>query len=188
MRPIMTATTLLLVAASAQVAQAQTRVGLELGSEPAPLVLESISGGVVDLAPAGQAAATRVVDLGSVMGQRPVLLQFWATWCPKCEALHPEIVAAHARFRDRVQFFGIAVAVGQNPRRIRRHLEDHPLPFPMLWDGSGEAVRRFMAPTTSYIVILDHEGRVAYTGIDIGQDIRGALERIVGNGQSDSDS
>jgi len=174
MRRILTAALLCLGAAPFQVAHAQTRLGLELGSKPVPLALESISGGVV--------------DLGGIIGRRPVLLQFWATWCPKCEALHPEILAAHSRFGDRVQFFGIAVAVGQNPRRIRRHLEDHPLPFPMLWDATGEAVRRFMAPTTSYIVILDHEGRVAYTGVDIGQDITGALQRIVGEGQSDSDS
>lgn len=174
MRRFLTATLLFLSTAPSPVAQAQTRLGLELGSKPAPLVLESISGDVV--------------DLGGIIGQRPVLLQFWATWCPKCEALRPEILAAHRQFGDRVQFLGIAVAVGQNPRRIRRHLEDHPLPFPILWDGKGEAVRRFMAPTTSYIVILDHEGRVAYTGIDIGQDIRGALERIVGDSQSVSDS
>ena len=53
----------------------------------------------------------------------------------------------------------------------------------MLWDARGLAVREFMAPVTSYVVILDGDGRVAYTGVDAEQDIRGALRHIVGEDQ-----
>ncbi len=162
----------LLLASTAQSIHAQTRMGIELGSRPAPLALEAVDGGLVDLP----------------IGSRPVLLEFWATWCAKCRALHPIMIAAHEEFGDRVSFYGIAVAVGQSPRRVRRHLDKHPLPFPMLWDSEGEAVRRFMAPVTSYIVILDAQGRVAYTGADTEQDVLGALRRIVGAPQSSEDS
>ena len=170
MRRILTVMMVLLAASTAQIVQAQTRIGLEIGSRPDPLALEDVHGGSI--------------DLGEVIGHQPVLLEFWATWCPKCRALHPEMVAAHAEFGDQVKFFGIAVGVGQNPRSVRRHLGKHPLPFPMLWDARGVAVRRFMVPVTSYVVILDGEGRVAYTGVDTEQDIRGALRRIVRDGQS----
>lgn len=146
-------------------AVAQTQLGIEIGAEPQPLTLETVHG--------------ESVDLADSFGERPVLLEFWAIWCPKCETLHPRIMAAYEEFEDRVDFYSIAVAVGQNPRRVRSHLETHPIPFPMLWDGDGEATRRFRAPTTSYIVILDASGRVAYTGVDVEQDLRGALRRIV---------
>ena len=174
MRRILATTMLMLTALTPAIAQGQTRIGLEIGSRPDPLALEVVHGGNV--------------DLGAVIGRQPVLLEFWATWCPKCRALHPEIVAAHAEFGDQVEFFGVAVGVGQNPSSVRRHLEKRPLPFPMLWDARGVAVRRFMAPVTSYVVILDGDGRVAYTGVDSEQDIRGALRRIVRDGQSTPDS
>lgn len=157
---------LLLGAALPRTAFAQTRIGIERGATPAPLTLEAIDGGSVDLADS--------------FGKRPVVLEFWATWCPKCKALEPQMAEAKKRFGDRVDFFGIAVAVGQNPKRVREHLAMHPLPYPMLWDADGEATRRFMAPTTSYIVILDAAGKVAYTGVDTGQDIIGALEKVLG--------
>lgn len=146
-------------------AAAQTRLGIERGAAPEPLALETVDG--------------ETFDLADSFGDRPVVLQFWATWCPKCEALAPEMRAAHEEFGDRVDFYAVAVAVGQNPRRIRGHLENHPLPFPTLWDEDGEATRRFQAPTTSYVVMLDADGRVAYTGVDEDQDIRGALADIV---------
>lgn len=162
---------------------AQTQIGIELGAEPAPLALDVIaspdaSGGEAESA--GEAAGR--IDLADSFGERPVVLQFWATWCPVCEALEPKMIAAHEEFGDRVEFYAVAVAVGQNPKRIARHLEKHPLPFPMLWDEDGEATRRFQAPTTSYVVILDADGHVAYTGVDSDQDIRGALAPIAGTG------
>jgi hypothetical protein len=87
---------------------------------------------------------------------------------------------AHAQYGDQVQFLAIAVAVAQSTRRVRRHLEESPVPFPMLWDDGGRAVRAFLAPATSYIVALDANGVVTYTGIGPEQDIaaaaRSALE------------
>ncbi|MFQ5529517.1 MAG: TlpA family protein disulfide reductase [Gemmatimonadota bacterium] len=171
---MLAATCLALIALTPRGGQAQNRLGIEIGSRPEPLALEAVDGGVVDLA--------------EVLGSRPVLLEFWATWCPKCRALHPKMEAAHAEFGDRVEYYGIAVAVGQSPRSVRRHLRKHPLPFPMLWDARGQAVRRFMAPVTSYVVILDARGRVAYTGVDSGQDLLGALRRLVHERQSTPDS
>jgi thiol-disulfide isomerase/thioredoxin len=150
--------------ASAAAVQAQ-EVGLAIGTVPEAVVVEDLDG--------------QPVDLGEWVGNGPVLLEFWATWCPICEALQPRLDAAHARYGDQVRFAAVAVGVNQSPRSIRRHLEDHPLPYPMLWDGRGRATRTYRAPTTSYIVILDAEGRVAYTGVGEDQDLDAALERVV---------
>ncbi len=73
----------------------------------------------------------------------------------------------------------MAVGVGQNPSSIRRHLRRHPIPFPVLWDEQGAAVRAFMTPATSYIVIVDEQGTVAYTGIGREQNIEAAIQRAI---------
>ena len=52
---------------------------------------------------------------------------------------------------------------------------DEPVDFPVLWDEGGRAVRAFLAPGTSYIVVLDEEGIVVYTGSGAGQDIEAAV-------------
>jgi thiol-disulfide isomerase/thioredoxin len=142
-------------------------VGIPLGSKPDPVVLESLTGAEV--------------DLSTVVGHKPVLLEFWATWCEQCKALEPTMIAAHQRFGDRVDFIAIAVGVNQSTRSIQRYLENHPLPFEFLYDGRGRATRAYKAPTTSYIVMLDSEGRVAYTGVGVDQNLESALERLVGS-------
>ena len=146
----------------------ETRIGIERGAVPEALTLADIQGGEI--------------DLGQYFGDGPVLVEFWATWCENCEALYPRMLEAHERYGNRVKFVAIAVAVGQSERRVRGHLEKHPVPYPTLWDGRGEAVRAFETPATSYIVILDAAGRVAYTGIGRDQDIDAAIRSVLESG------
>ncbi len=155
-----TAVVLLATLAGNLSAQERGEVGIAVGERPDPVVIEDLDGNEVDLA--------------QYMGAGPVVIEFWASWCENCEALEPAMEAAHAQYGDQVQFVAIAVAVAQSTRRVRRHLEDHPVPFPTLWDDGGRAVRAFLAPATSYVVALNADGLVTYTGIGPEQDIAAA--------------
>ena len=54
------------------------------------------------------------------------------------------------------------------------------MPGRVLWDTRGRATRAFQAPTTSYIVVLDAQGRVVYSGAGEEQDVVAAVEKAVG--------
>ncbi len=110
---------------------------------------------------------------------KPALFEFWAAWCEQCEGLQPEIDRVQADFGDRVNVVAVAVAVAQSLRRVRRHAEAHGAGYPYLWDADGEAVRAYSATTTSIVVILDAEGKVAYTGVGPDQDLVGAVTGIL---------
>jgi peroxiredoxin len=118
------------------------------------------------------------VDLGQFLGKQPLFLEWWATWCEQCDALLPRVRAARAEVGDRVQFLGINVAVNQSPERVRRYLESNDVPFRTLYDDEGASTRAYAAPTTSYVVIVDRAGRVAYTGTGGDQDFLGALRQV----------
>jgi cytochrome c biogenesis protein CcmG, thiol:disulfide interchange protein DsbE len=120
------------------------------------------------------------VDLGQYLGKHPLFLEWWATWCEQCDALLPRVRAARAELGDRVQFVGINVAVNQSPERVRRYIASNDVPFRTLYDDEGASTRAYAAPTTSYVVIVDRTGRVAYTGTGGDQDFLGALRRVAG--------
>ncbi len=146
--------------------RAQDIIGIPVGETPPAVTLESLTGDSV--------------PLSQWIGKKPVIVEFWATWCPICAELLPRMEAAQQKFGDRAAFLVVAVAVNQSKNSVRRHLEREPMPFTFLWDGNGAAVRAFQAPSTSYIAVLDAKGRVVYTGVGEDQDIEAAIERAVG--------
>jgi len=140
-------------------------IGLALGSQAPAAALENLEGQVVQL-------------LDYVRG-KPALIEFWASWCEQCEALQPQLDRIYRRYGDQVAVVAVAVAVGQTQRRVQRHVDEHEPGYPYLYDAKGSAVRAYQAPTTSVIVILDAQGKVAYTGVGPQQDLVGAMERVV---------
>ena len=149
---------------SPAIASAQD-VGLAIGSRPAPLKLENLDGVQVDLA--------------QFMGKKPVVLEFWATWCEICDALQPRMNAAARRYGAQAEFITVAVGVNQTARSVKRHLEKNPVVGRVLFDKDGRATRTFEAPATSYIIILDRRGRVAYTGSGEDQNIAAVVAKVI---------
>src|SRR5213596_2996286 len=141
---------------------AQDIIGIPVGETPPAVTLENLTGDSV--------------ALSQWIGKKPVIIEFWATWCPICAELLPRMEAAQKKFGDRAALLVVAVAVNQSKNSVRRHLEKHPMPFTFLWDGNGAAVRAFQAPSTSYIAVLDANGKVVYTGVGEDQNIEAAME------------
>jgi thiol-disulfide isomerase/thioredoxin len=118
------------------------------------------------------------VDLGQYIGKRPVFLEFWATWCEQCEELLPRIRAAQATHGSKVEFIGVNVTVNQSPERVRKYLNTHQPGFRTLYDDQGTSIRAYQVPATSYVVIVDKGGKVAYTGTGGTQEFDSVLRRI----------
>lgn len=146
-------------------AQAQDE-GIALGARAPAVVVNDIDGTPVNLA--------------DYLGKKPVLLEFWATWCSVCEELLPKVKAAHAVYGEKVVFLGVNVTVNQTPERVRRWIASNDPPYRTLYDDKGVSTRAYEAPVTSYIVIIDAAGKVAYTGTGADQDLAGALARVTG--------
>ncbi len=140
-------------------------MGIALGATPPSVTIQDLDG--------------HPVNLGAMIGKKPLLVEFWATWCPLCAALMPQLDSAYARHKDKVTFVSVAVAVNESPASVKRHLTREPHPFLFLWDANGSAVRAFQAPSTSYVVLLDASGKVVYTGLGEDQNIEAALRKVV---------
>ncbi len=98
------------------------------------------------------------VTLASLRG-RPVVLNFWATWCVPCFQEHPLLVSAARALGDRARFVGVIYE--DSEEQVQGFLARQGSAYPSLLDpGSRTAIAFgiFGVPETYFI---DAEGRIA---------------------------
>lgn len=115
------------------------------------------------------------LDLASLYGQKPVVLEFWATWCPICKELEPVMRQAAKLAGDRATFVAVGVSVNQNPARIKAWQEKHAMPMRFVFDRKGNATGAYDVFATSTVVVVDSTGTVVYVGQGGDQDLKAAL-------------
>ena len=146
--------------------QAQ-ETGLPIGTKaPTSTVVETLDG--------------KPFDIGQYVGKTPVLIQFWATWCPNCKQLEPAMEAAAKKYAGKIKFVAVAVSVNQSPARVKLYAEKHAMPGEVYFDRKGNAADSYDAAATSYIVVLDKTGAVVYTGLGGTQNIDAAVRKGIG--------
>jgi thiol-disulfide isomerase/thioredoxin len=140
-------------------------LGIQVGAKAPGAVVESLDG--------------KSVDLAQYYGKTPVMIEFWATWCPNCKALEPQMTAAMKKYAGKMKFVGVAVSVNQSPALVKAYAEKHGLAYDVYFDRKGLASDAYDVPATSYIVVVDRQGKVVYTGLGADQNLETAIHKAV---------
>ena len=140
-------------------------MGIELGTKGPAAAVETLEG--------------KPADLAQYVGKTPVLIEFWATWCPNCRELEPHLKAVAAKYGSQVKFVGVSVSVNQSPDRVKAYVAKHDIPGDQYFDKNGKATGAYDVPATSFVVVLDKSGKVVYTGLGGDQDLEKAIKKAL---------
>ena len=154
---------------------------LATSAAAAPVAAQAIGLPIGTVAPAAavQTLDGKPADLKQYIGKTPVVIEFWATWCPNCKDLEPTFQSLAKKYGNRVKLLGVAVSMNQSPARVKAYAEKHALPLEVLWDHDGIATDVYSAPATSYVVVVDTAGKVVYTGLGGKQDLDAVVAKLV---------
>lgn len=94
------------------------------------------------------------LDLKDLRG-KPVLVHFWATWCPICRT---EDGSIHGLAKD-YQVLSIATNSGDE-QEIRQYLEENELDFPVMLDESGVLGNRWGVKGVPSSFVVDSSGEI----------------------------
>jgi cytochrome c biogenesis protein CcmG/thiol:disulfide interchange protein DsbE len=98
------------------------------------------------------------VSLASLRG-RPVVLNFWASWCVTCKSEAPVLERDWTRYRGH-GLVVIGVDYHDLAPDARRFVATHRLTFPILEDGSGQVTGTYGVSKAPETYILNRRGRI----------------------------
>jgi peroxiredoxin len=101
----------------------------------------------------------QTINLQSFKGQ-PVLVQFWATWCPVCKLEQNSIDAIS---RDHT-VITVAMSSG-NKAQVKAYMDANKLSFPVVLDEDGAIARRFGVRGTPTGFVIDRDGNIAFSEV-----------------------
>jgi peroxiredoxin len=100
----------------------------------------------------------KAVSLSSLQG-RPVILNFWATWCPTCVDELPTLDTLNRESDGRYYVYTIS---SEHPLKLREYMQDEELNVPVLFDRNGLISNAYKVNKIPTTVIIDAQGKLVH--------------------------
>jgi len=107
---------------------------------------------------------------------KPVLLDFWATWCGPCKAQSPILDGVSKRLSER-GLVVLGVGTSDTPSAARAWAKSHKISYPIIMDEDGAVARSYGVSNLPTLVLLAKDGTVR--AIRVGLTDASELERLV---------
>lgn len=114
--------------------------------EPAPDFRLALLGGE------GESAQMSLADLAG----RPVVINFWTTWCVECRTEMLELERLHRTYAGELAVLGVNMR--ESERIVRRFLEEVPATYPILLDRDKRVSRAYRVSGVPETWIVSPEG------------------------------
>lgn len=108
------------------------------------------------------------------IGQRPVVLNFWGTWCPPCRREIPELVKLYDEYKDQGLEI-ISLAVNDTPAKVDNYSRKNGMNWTMLM-ADRQLSRDFRVTGVPTTIFFDRNGNIVMV-----KDYNGKMvDRFVG--------
>jgi thiol-disulfide isomerase/thioredoxin len=110
---------------------------------------------------------------------KPVLLDFWTTWCGPCREAMPSVEKVYQEFKDR-GLIVLGVDAGEEHEIVADFLKKTPLAYPTVLSGESTILKDYQVKGYPSFVLIGPDSKIADYEVGFGGDemLRGMLEKV----------
>ncbi len=97
-----------------------------------------------------------------VLAGKPMILEFWATWCPPCRKSIPHLNEVYNKYKDR----GLVVVgvTNEKPEVIAEFVKKTPMHYTVAYDVGGKLSASFGIKGIPHAMLVDRTGKIVWEG------------------------
>lgn len=139
-------------------------IALSLGLLSVSLTSQAATLNIGDKAPNFKAVTLngKSVDLADFIGNKPVYLKFWATWCSYCKVEMPHLQAIYDENKNQVEVLTINVGMNDSIANIESFFNSKGFNIPTVFDQKGAITSSYGVVGTPYHLLINKQGNVVY--------------------------
>ncbi|GGI45421.1 thioredoxin [Paenibacillus marchantiophytorum] len=92
--------------------------------------------------------------------EKPLLVNFWASWCGPCEEEAPDLVEVYNKYQGQFDLYAVNVTPGDKMDNIKKFVETYKFPFPVLLDKKGTNAENYRVVAIPTSFLIDKNGVV----------------------------
>jgi len=118
------------------------------------------------------------INLAALLG-RPVVVDFWASWCGPCRAEQDELNGLVSRYAARgVQFLGVDIR--DDSANALAYVQQYKVAYPSVFDPSSDAAGNFNVDAPPTTLVVDATGTIRLRELGTLVDVPATLDSLLG--------
>lgn len=105
-------------------------------------------------------------DAEVLHSEKPVLLDFWASWCGPCRAETPILAEVYNQYKDK-GFQVLGVATWDQPKDTKKAIEDLKITWPQILNAQNTPSELYGFNGIPHIILFGPDGTI------VARDLRG---------------
>jgi len=108
------------------------------------------------------------INMNGIIGKKPVLLVFWASWCPVCKIEAAKINDLKKTYGQKgLEFIGINVGKNDSVARARAFMKKTGMDYPVIYDNKSKISAQYTIIAVPTIIVADKTGTVVFHGYSV---------------------
>lgn len=107
------------------------------------------------------------VKLSDYRGKKPVIIEFWNSWCHNCQREMPKLQKTYEKYDGKFEIIGVNLLsnkglsdIEDSEEKVRSFVKKYNITFPIIFDEKLLAARKYKIKATNHHFLINTDGTI----------------------------